>query len=76
MEAVRQKNDPESQRINLERLDGLLQNDEPAIFLFSMPYFYVHSSLLNGFNPGAITSPEDRFANVAEWNLASVRILK
>lgn len=76
MEAVRQKNDPESQRINLERLDALLQNEEPAIFLFSMPYFYVHSSLLNGFNPGAITSPEDRFGNVAEWNLASVRILK
>ncbi len=76
MEAIRQKNDPKSQRINLERLDTLLQNDGPAIFLFSMPYFYVRSSLLNGFNPGVITSPEDRFANVTDWNLASVRILK
>ncbi|MCX6788289.1 MAG: ABC transporter substrate-binding protein [Candidatus Jorgensenbacteria bacterium] len=76
MEVVRQKNDPETQKKNLERVETILKNDAPATFLFSMPYFYVHSSLLNGFNPGSITSPEDRFTNVAEWNLSSVRILK
>lgn len=76
MEVVRQKNGPETQKKNLERVETILKNDAPATFLFSMPYFYVHSSLLNGFNPGSITSPEDRFTNVAEWNLSSVRILK
>lgn len=76
IEAIRQKDDPEAQRQNLERLETILQNDDPAIFLFSMPYFYVHSSLLKGFNPGTMTSPEDRFRNIAEWNLASIRILQ
>lgn len=76
METIRQKDDPETQKQSLERLETLLKNDDPAIFLFSMPYFYAHSSLLNGFNPNVVTSPEDRFRNVASWNLASVRILK
>ncbi len=76
MESTRQQNDPETQRANLEREEQILMNDNPAIFLFSMPYFYAHSSRLNGFNPGTLTAPEDRFRGVENWNLSSVRILK
>ncbi len=76
IETIRQKNDPASQEQALSRLDTLIANDDPAVFLFSLPYFYAHASRLAGFAPGVMTAPEDRFDNVEQWSVAVVRVLK
>lgn len=76
METVRQKNDPVVQEQSLTRLETIIQNDAPSLFLFSLPYFYAHTSQLAGFAPNKITAPEDRFRNVEQWSVAVVRVLK
>lgn len=76
METVRQKNDAAVQGQSLARLEALLQRDTPAIPLFSLPYFYVHTSSLAGFAPEMFVTPEDRFRNVEQWSMATARVLK
>ncbi len=76
MELIRQKNDAGIQEQSLMRLETVIQNDTPSVFLFTLPYFYAHTSQLAGFAPGKITAPEDRFKNVEQWSVAVVRVLK
>jgi peptide/nickel transport system substrate-binding protein len=76
MEMVRQKNEVEAQTQGLLTLDAIIREDNPALFLFSLPYFYAHEARLSGFAPAFITAPEDRFQNVEAWSVAQARILQ
>lgn len=76
LELVRQTEDPEERTRNLNRITTLIAEDNPAIFLFSLPYLYLHREHLKGFDAELIVTPADRFRNVAEWSVAQVRVLK
>lgn len=76
LEGVRQTSDETKQMQDLIAIKEQFQKDNPAVFLFSMPYFYVHSSRLEGFSIPYIANSSERFSNIREWNVQRVRVLQ
>lgn len=80
MENVRQTADEAKQKDLADQARKTVLADTPAIFLFSLPYTYIHSADLGGFirppTDGFLISPTDKFINVNEWYVAEVRVIK
>ncbi len=81
LENIRQTDEKENQLSFLKEAETLILGDSPAIFLFSMPYSYIHSESLKGFRASEgeerfLVTPTDRFNNVHEWYISSARIIK
>ncbi len=67
----------ETERENLaNQAASLIENDVPAVFLYTEPYFYLRSEKLQGMNTNLITAPSDRFLNVQNWSVIMARVLK
>lgn len=63
--------------VTLKKVDQILQNDLPAIFLYSPAYVYLTIKQVGGVTPtSSFSSPADRFYDVAEWHLRTKRVLK
>lgn len=54
----------------------ILNNDAPAIFLYSPTYLYLLSGEIKGFDLKNITSPSKRFIQIEEWYLKTKRVFK
>ncbi|MEK7077344.1 MAG: peptide ABC transporter substrate-binding protein [Patescibacteria group bacterium] len=76
IEAIRENPDPETRKVDFEKLREEITNDYPAVFLFSPDYLYVATKDLKGFVEGLIAEPADRFLNVSKWHLKTARVLK
>lgn len=76
IETVRQTNEGEKRASALARAVSMITNDAPAVFLFSLPYFYIHDDVAQGINPKPMVTPEDRFWDLPQWNVARVRALQ
>ncbi len=61
---------------NLQSINRIITEDRPAVFLFSLPYFYAHREKLGGFRQALFTTPADRFANVTDWYVITARVLE
>lgn len=70
---ARAENNPLKRQEYYKQLETLINNDYPAIFLFSQPYIYLQSKKLKGFDLQAINSPEDRFNSAVNWHLKEKR---
>ncbi len=58
----------QNQRIaDYQQFQTLLTNDAPAVFLFSPYYTYVQNKKIKGFAVKSISSPSDRFSDIANW---------
>ncbi len=76
LEDIRQSKEITQTQINqLIKIDEQIKNDAPAAFLFSLPYFYVHTTRMEGSFPDIIHSPSERFSNVSQWSVNRVRVL-
>lgn len=76
LEAIRQDFNSESRRKKLSQLQKLINDDQPAIFLFSPNYFYVVPKNLRGFLSYFIATPADRFDKINDWYLKITRKIK
>ncbi len=76
LETVRQEPDPVARRSSLTKLQKLITDDIPAIFLFSPNYLYAAPKNLGGFTDDLITTPANRFENITSWYLKTARIFK
>lgn len=76
LERVRSEEDAEARARLAEDVWATLAKDLPAVFLVSLPYTHVHEGDLEGFPTDTLITPSDRFLNVAEWNVARVRVLE
>ncbi|HXF44072.1 MAG TPA: ABC transporter substrate-binding protein [Candidatus Paceibacterota bacterium] len=80
IEKVRQSMNEEERQNLAKQAEKIIVEDNPAIFLFSLPYNYVHSKNLGGFQFEAagryIVFPSDRFQKVEEWHTAKARIIE
>ncbi len=56
----------------------LIKEGGAAIFLYTLPYTYIHTKNLEGFSlkDGFLSSPNDRFENVEDWSILRVRVFK
>jgi peptide/nickel transport system substrate-binding protein len=46
-----------------------INQDRPAIFLFSQPYLYLQSKKVKGLTATSVAGPEDRFLDATNWHL-------
>jgi peptide/nickel transport system substrate-binding protein len=81
IEQVRQTTDEEEQKELARTAEEIIVSEQPAIFLYSIPYTYVHNSDLRGLgfsaqSPEYISSPSDRFKNIGEWHVSKARVLR
>ena len=76
LEDVRQSKEITTAEINqIVGVDEQIMRDVPASFLFSVPYFYVHTTRMEGLFPDIITDASERFLNVSSWNVNRIRVI-
>jgi len=76
LEDIRQAKEITQTQINqVVNIDEQIMSDAPAIFLFSLPYFYVHTTRMEGYFPEMIRSASERFLNVSQWSVNRVRVI-
>ncbi len=56
------------------KLDGLIEDDMPAIFLYSPDFTYAVPKTLAGIQLGSIVTPSDRWNSVANWYVKTERV--
>lgn len=76
LEAIRKNFDDQSRKEDLAKLQKLIANDQPAIFLYSPTYLYVTQKDFGGFDDPIINTPSDRFENINQWYLDTKRVFK
>ncbi len=76
MEEIRQTNDPNERQIKLKALQAIINQDRPAVFLYSPKYLYVSTKDLQGFKEKFLNTPSDRFQNVENWYVKTTWIFK
>ncbi len=52
----------------------LIQEEQPAVFLYAPEFLYVIPAGLHGVELGALTMPAERFLNVHEWYMDEERV--
>jgi peptide/nickel transport system substrate-binding protein len=58
----------QSQRAELyKKVQGILAEEEPAIYLYSPVYSYIQKKTVRNMNATTIIVPSDRLANASEW---------
>ncbi len=76
LEEIRQETNQEKIEEKLSLVYKHLQNDLPVIFLYELPYFYVHYKKLRGFEIDFIKKTSDRFKTIDSWYVKAAKILK
>ncbi len=67
LEQIRTETSESKRRTQFKELDTLIQNDDPAVFIFSPDFIYIVPPQLHGMNLQHITTSADRFSSVADW---------
>jgi len=65
----RQELDNTKKQAEYQQLSQAINQDRPAIFLFSQPYLYLQSKKIKGFTIKSVAGPEDRFLDATNWHL-------
>lgn len=76
LESIRKNFDDTSRLRDLKKLQNILTEEKPAIFLFSPNYLYAAPKDLGGFNNKIIAAPSNRFDDVNKWYLKTARVFK
>ena len=78
MERVRKTEDATERGGLVQKTNDMIKNDIPAIFLYTIPYEHFHVKKLRIVPPEKawISSPSDRFENIAKWYVKQARIIK
>lgn len=76
LEGLRKENDPAKRQSSLRTVSGLIMDDEPAVFLFSIDGLYAHSKNLEGVSQGFLNNAADRLEQLPQWYVNTTRRLK
>ena len=76
LENIRQNLDENTRQQDLSRLQKIINDAKPAVFLYSPKYIYATSKSLGGFSAKSIAFSANRFEKVNEWYLKTARVFK
>jgi peptide/nickel transport system substrate-binding protein len=76
LEAARKSANATEQTGHLADFISILNDQVPAVFLYSPTYTYPLPAALKGFGGTSINVPSDRFATVTSWYLQTKRVWK
>lgn len=76
LESLRQNLSETARLQELSKLQKIINDAKPAVFLYSPKYLYATSKNLGGFSAISIAAPANRFEKVNEWYLKTARVFK
>ncbi len=76
LEAARTNTLPEARLEKYKTFAQEIQNDVPAVFIYSPDFLYVVPKNLRGFSLGHITTPAERFLNIEQWYVETEHVWK
>ncbi|PIR89015.1 MAG: hypothetical protein COU07_03955 [Candidatus Harrisonbacteria bacterium CG10_big_fil_rev_8_21_14_0_10_40_38] len=76
LESIRKNFDGPSRENDIKKLQTLIRNDFPVVFLYSPTYLYAITKNLGGFDEKLIPSPSNRFDHIEKWYLKTKRVIK
>ncbi len=76
LENARTISDQKSRLDKYLAIEQEIQNDIPAIFIYSPNFLYVVPKNLKGFSLGHITVPAERFLGIEKWYVETERVLQ
>lgn len=76
LEDARTLSDQNSRIVKYRTVEKEIQNDIPAIFIYSPDFLYVAPKNLQGFSLGHITVPAERFLDIEKWYVETERVWK
>ena len=76
LETVRTDFGPASRERNLKRIQTIIGDEHPAVFLFSPDYLYASPKNLGGFEDTVVASAANRFDHVNRWYLKTARVFR
>lgn len=76
LEDARKSHDPEARKQKYLQFQTILDQEKPAIFLYSPHYLYALPKKLRGFTLERVAVPADRFNGVEQWYMKTRRVWK
>lgn len=76
LEEARKENDQVNRTLLLQKFVTEIENDKPAIFVYSPDFLYAVSPEVQGMHVGLITTESERFLDTAYWYIESERVWK
>lgn len=76
LEDLRKTDDIETQQKKYLELNELIQNDIPAIFLYSPNFIYVVPKSIKGLRIDSINEPSDRWNSIEKWYEVTEKVWK
>jgi len=76
LENLRKTTDPSQRTILYRKITTIINNDVPAIFLYSPDFTYLTDSRLHNVHIGILNSPSERFADIATWYVETEKVWK
>jgi len=73
LDEARKTNDLQQRKDKYSEFEQKINEDAPAVFLYSPQYIYVTNSKVKGIDTSAVINPAHRFANVEKWYIKTVR---
>lgn len=74
LESLRQETNETARKETISKLERLIYEDAPALFLYNPSYLYATPKNLQGFTEAVIHKPAERFSNVNQWHLKTKRV--
>ena len=76
LESARKESDMVKREELLTQFDAVIQDEAPAIFLYSPDFLYATSPKVSGIHIGFITTESERFLGIENWYIQSERVWK
>ena len=76
IENARQNTSDASRTIELAAAQAAIENDNPAVFLYSPDYLYVAGNNIGGIVPDTLIEPSDLSREMIGWYLDTKRVIK
>ena len=76
LDSIRKNFNQDKRESDLKKIQQAINNDRPAIFLFSPRYLYASPNDLGGFTETFLLTPADRFNGISNWFLRTNRVFK
>jgi len=76
LEEARQSQNGDTKTKDYEKIQNLIINDAPVVFLYNPDYLYPISKNIKGIDTKFIVDPSQRFSNIENWYINTRRGLK
>ena len=76
LESARSTSDKKSAEKDHKAFYEEIQNDSPAVFLYTPSFLYIVPESLKAVNPGPLAVAQDRFLGIREWYIETDKVWK